>query len=90
MRNKKIFALLLLAAFAQANQDASFEEITIQAFPLPNQISSSLQTNPTASSDSAEILKSIPGANSNGNGPITGIAQYRGEHSHQIYQSIWP
>ena len=84
MRNKKIFAVLLLAAFAQANQDASFEEITIQAFPLPNQISSSLQTNPTASSDSAEILKSIPGANSNGNGPITGIAQYRGMYGDRI------
>ena len=88
MRNKKIFTVLLLAAFAQANQDASFEEITIQAFPLPNQISSSLQTNPTASSDSAEILKSIPGANSNGNGPITGIAQYRGMYGDRISVKI--
>ena len=78
MRNKKIFPVLLLAAFAQANQDALFEEITIQAFPLPNQISSSLQTNLTASSDSAGMLKSMPGANSNGNGPVTGIAQYCG------------
>ena len=84
MRNETLFALLLLATFAQANQDASFEEITIQAFPLPNQISSSLHTNPTANSDSAEILKSIPGANSNGNGPITGIAQYRGMYGDRI------
>ena len=84
MRTKTLFALLLLATFAQANQDASFEEITIQAFPLPNQISSSLQTNPTANSDSSEILKSIPGANSNGNGPITGIAQYRGMYGDRI------
>ena len=78
MRNKKIFAVLLLAAFAQANQDTSFEEITIQAFPLSNEISTDLSNNPIPSSDSAEVLKRMPGANANGNGPITGIAQYRG------------
>ena len=88
MRNKAIYALLLSATFAQANQDTSFEEITIEAFPLSNQISSSLKTNPTTSSDSAEILKSIPGANSNGNGPITGIAQYRGMYGDRVSVKI--
>ena len=88
MRNKAIYALLLSTTFVQAQQDTSFEEITIEAFPLSNQISSSLQTNRPSSSDSADILKSIPGANSNGNGPITGIAQYRGMYGERISVKI--
>ena len=88
MRNKAIYALLLSTTLVQAQQDTSFEEITIEAFPLSNQISSSLQTNRPSSSDSADILKSIPGANSNGNGPITGIAQYRGMYGERISVKI--
>lgn len=34
--------------------------------------------------DSAALLKSLPGANINSNGPITGIAQYRGLHGDRI------
>jgi iron complex outermembrane receptor protein len=88
MRNKAIYALLLSTTLVQAQQDTSFEEITIEAFPLSNQISSSLQTNRPSSSDSADILKNIPGANANGNGPITGIAQYRGMYGERISVKI--
>ena len=88
MRNKAIYALLLSTTLVQAQQDTSFEEITIEAFPLSNQISSTLQSNQLTSSDSAEILKSIPGANANGNGPITGIAQYRGMYGERISVKI--
>lgn len=84
MRNKILFCLVFLTSLTQANQHSSLEEITIQAFPLSNEISTSVSNNPTPSADSAEILKRMPGANTNGNGPITGIAQYRGMHGDRI------
>lgn len=34
--------------------------------------------------DTANVLKAIPGANVNGNGPITGIAQYRGMYGDRV------
>ena len=34
--------------------------------------------------DTATVLKDIPGANVNANGPITGIAQYRGMYGDRI------
>ncbi|RZV33396.1 MAG: TonB-dependent receptor, partial [Chromatiales bacterium] len=34
--------------------------------------------------DTATILKEIPGANVNANGPVTGIAQYRGMYGDRI------
>ncbi|MDG1693407.1 MAG: hypothetical protein P8I13_00885 [Porticoccaceae bacterium] len=40
MGNKAIYLLLLTATLTQANQNTVFEKITVQAFPLPNQISS--------------------------------------------------
>jgi iron complex outermembrane receptor protein len=84
MRNKILFCLIFLTSFTQANQNSSLEEITIQAFPLSNEISTDLSNNPTPSADSAEVLKRMPGANANGNGPITGIAQYRGMFGDRI------
>ena len=84
MRNKILFCLIFSASLTQANQNSSLEEITIQAFPLSNGISTDLSNNPTPSADSAEVLKRMPGANANGNGPITGIAQYRGMFGDRI------
>ena len=84
MRITFFTVLILLTSFAAAAQNQSVEEISVQAFPLSNQISNSLQTSSSPSIDSAEILKRIPGANNNGNGPITGIAQYRGMYGDRI------
>jgi iron complex outermembrane receptor protein len=84
MRNKILFCLVFLNSLTQANQHSSLEEITIQAFPLSNELSTDLSNNPTPSADSAEVLKRMPGANANGNGPITGIAQYRGMFGDRI------
>ena len=39
-------------------------------------------------SDSAELLKTLPGANINSNGPLTGIAQYRGMFGDRVNVSI--
>ncbi len=38
--------------------------------------------------DTATVLKDIPGANVNANGPITGIAQYRGMYGDRVAVSI--
>ena len=88
MRNKILFGLILLASFTQANQQSSLEEITIQVFPHSNEISTDLSNNLVLSADSAEVLKRMPGANTNGNGPITGIAQYRGMFGDRISVKI--
>jgi iron complex outermembrane receptor protein len=34
--------------------------------------------------DTATVLKDIPGANVNANGPVTGIAQYRGMYGDRV------
>ena len=88
MHNNILFCLIFLTSFTQANQNSSLEEITIQAFPLSNEISTDLSNNPTPSVDSTEVLKRMPGANANGNGPITGIAQYRGMFGDRISVKI--
>jgi iron complex outermembrane receptor protein len=84
MRNKTLLCLTFFTSLTQANQNLSLEEITIQALPLSNEISPDISNNPMLSADSAEILKRMPGANTNGNGPLTGIAQYRGMHGDRI------
>ena len=38
--------------------------------------------------DTATVLKEIPGANVNSNGPVTGIAQYRGLYGDRVAVSI--
>ncbi len=38
----------------------------------------------TPGADSAQLLRRIPGANVNSNGPLTGIAQYRGMSSERV------
>lgn len=89
MQVKTVSALSALfiaisATSAVADHSHGMEEITVQAFPLATQISSSPRSNPLHSPDSAELLKRIPGANNNANGVITGIAQYRGMHGDRV------
>ncbi|MEH6567577.1 MAG: TonB-dependent receptor [Halioglobus sp.] len=40
------------------------------------------------SSDAAQLLKNAPGANVNGNGPLTGIPQYRGMYGSRVATSM--
>ena len=84
MRSTIYIALILSTPFAFADHGQSIEEVTIQAFPLSNQISSFPHNNPSPSPDSAELLRRVPGAGSNGNGVITGIAQYRGMYGDRV------
>ena len=88
MRSKILISLLLFVTLfhtmGYAKHSQSLEEITIQAYPLSNEINTDISNNLTPSADSAEALKRMPGANANGNGPISGIAQYRGMHGDRI------
>ncbi len=43
-----------------------------------------LDQRPLTTPDSAELLRSAPGANVNRNGPLTGLAQYRGMYGDRI------
>jgi len=63
---------------ADSSTPAAIEEIIVEG-----EASSAVETlsiKPTVMNrpDSAAVLKALPGANINSNGPITGIAQYRG------------
>lgn len=49
--------------------------------PIPDSIA-------VSQTDSASLLKSMPGANINSNGPITGIAQYRGLFGDRVAVSL--
>ncbi len=69
--------LITLCAHAE-HDHSSVEEVLVHGMrPIglqPLQLADTLQ----AAADSAELLKKAPGANVNRNGPLTGIAQYRG------------
>jgi iron complex outermembrane receptor protein len=43
-----------------------------------------VERTPDTTPDTAAVLKRAPGANANRNGPLTGIAQYRGMYGHRI------
>lgn len=62
----------------------SIQEITVKAYPLTGTISSAALSLPLAKTDSAELLKKLPGAAVNRNGAISGIAQYRGLFGHRV------
>lgn len=74
---KSAIVLSLLASATQADHKNNIQEITIEGDSNP--LSAVLLTPESLpASDSGELLKLAPGANLNSNGPITGIAQYRG------------
>ncbi|MBV1932741.1 MAG: TonB-dependent receptor [Porticoccaceae bacterium] len=56
-------------------------EEALPTFPRPEPIA-------VSQTDSASLLKSVPGANINSNGPITGIAQYRGLFGDRVAVSM--
>lgn len=54
------------------------EEIIVEGEALSTAGTLSIEPDLISKPDSAAILQALPGANINSNGPITGIAQYRG------------
>ena len=68
------------------NADLEITEIIVAGEAVTQIDASSSFPNkfPTAIIDSAQLLKTLPGANVNSNGPITGIAQYRGLYGDRV------
>ena len=71
---------------AEAEETQQLPEMTVQGvtpdspaiFPID------LQQAPLTTADSAALLERAPGANVNRNGPLTGLAQYRGMYADQV------
>jgi iron complex outermembrane receptor protein len=88
--------ITVLPAFAQ-NQSSSIEEIEVITISHQrhhvlgdNSLGSNLSfaQGKTTEVDLASWLASVPGANINSNGPITGIAQYRGLYGDRISTTL--
>ena len=81
-------AVMLLPAMANAQQPASEVETDVdEVVVIGRSVSTSLariEIDREMLVDTATALKDIPGANVNANGPVTGIAQYRGMYGDRI------
>ncbi|MEN8761736.1 MAG: TonB-dependent receptor, partial [Thiogranum sp.] len=87
----RLFALIsiliyVFSAGARAEQARQLPEMTVEgesvAGPAIFQID--LEQAPVTTPDAAELLRRAPGANVNRNGPLTGIAQYRGMYGDRV------
>lgn len=88
-------SLLSISAFANNTFDSTanldeIEVITIthQRHHLGIENNESYAQGKTTEPDLASWLKSVPGANVNSNGPVTGIAQYRGLYGDRISTTL--
>lgn len=79
-------AVMLLPAVAHADHVTELETIDVAASRAErdDRITISADTLADPAADTAAILKRFPGANVNSNGPLTGIAQYRGMFGDRI------
>ena len=66
---------------------ATIEEIVVRESQLTTD-SASINVENKPVLDSAEALRALPGADANRNGPISGIAQYRGMYGDRVAVSI--
>ena len=85
--NKLALAIVLcLCATAQAEEAQQLPEMTVEgaAVASPGIFPIELQQAPVTTADTAALLERAPGANVNRNGPLTGIAQYRGMYADQV------
>ncbi len=76
-----------LAEEEVALADAEVEEIVVVGRSVTT-TSAMIKVERELLVDTATVLKEIPGANVNSNGPITGIAQYRGLYGDRVAVSI--
>jgi len=81
-------AVLLLPATVGAQQPASGAETQVdEVVVVGRSVSTGLaqiEVDREMLVDTATVLKDIPGANVNANGPVTGIAQYRGMYGDRV------
>lgn len=83
IRSGILLALAPIASFAE-----DIEVITVQAQQQQMVAESHIAIGNTINADSADWLASVPGANANKNGPVTGIAQYRGMYGDRVSVKI--
>ena len=79
-----MFALFSCAGFVRA--DHAIEEVHVTG-RQDHQVVDVLRT-PAPEVDSTALLRKLPGANINGNGPLSGIAQYRGMYGNRVAVAI--
>ena len=78
--------LLCLSTTVGAEEAQQLPEMTVEGaamsgseiFPIQ------LEQTPVTTADTAALLERAPGGNVNRNGPLTGIAQYRGMYADQV------
>ncbi|MEW5011381.1 MAG: TonB-dependent receptor [Cycloclasticus sp.] len=79
-------AAMMTAVSAQA-ADYSHQTIIVEGSSLrPGEFG--IAPDSSALKDTAALLKRVPGANINRNGPLTGIASYRGQFGHRINTEV--
>ena len=77
---------LVLVRAALADHVQQLPEVNVSATTETPFNEFRLQANeqPPAAPDTADLLRRVPGANVNANGPLTGIAQYRGMYGDRL------
>lgn len=78
--------LSCLATTTQAEEARQLSEIMVEGEKIANPAAFPVDLGqaPVTSADTASLLERAPGGNVNRNGPLTGIAQYRGMYADQI------
>jgi iron complex outermembrane recepter protein len=86
MLRKPLVLAIVAAAAALPGHADNLEELVVTATHSTRtiDITNALEISP----DVAQLLKQAPGANVNGNGPLTGIPQYRGMYGPRIATSL--
>ena len=87
--NRLALAILILLSpcvSAETEEVRELPEMTVQGDSpdAPAAYTIELQQTPVTSADTAALLELAPGANVNRNGPLTGIAQYRGMYGDRV------
>lgn len=74
----------LLTQVAQADHSEYIDEIVVTGELVQLDRQSNIAASELSATDSAKLLPTVPGANVNSNGAITGIAQYRGLYGDRV------
>ena len=91
MTNKTTAFVSLLLCTATSHvlaEHSDMEEVNITREQTKSILSLEISPNNEPVVDTASLLKKVPGANINGNGAITGIAQYRGLYGDRVSINI--
>ena len=88
MRSAALLAAISLPGICSAQEDATKPDTDLEEIVVVGRSVSTTSATITVERellvDTATVLKEIPGANVNANGPITGLAQYRGLHGDRV------